>query len=472
MAARCMKLPALPRSIFVCAIISMLATQWSYQYAEAKHCDKLDGSISRDEDGHDRLPCERDGRRLAGGGVSSGPGFGNGAGGNSGVNNSKGSGGILGNVGSGNGGVGGNNSGAAKGGGSGSSRGSNAGNSGGSGGGLGNAGSGNGGLGNGGSAAGNNFGNGTALGGGAGVGLGVGSLRVGYYDLSCPSAEAIVRAAFTGNILSDPTAPAALLRLVFHDCQVGGCDASILLDSGGSDTSELLSEKNFGIRRLDFIDQIKATVEFACPGVVSCSDIIVLAAREAIAISGGPRIIVQTGRRDSLFASNLVADVSLPRASVNIDTFLDIFQTKGMTVPESVAILGAHTIGIGHCVNVVDRLYPSTDVTLGTFFSGQLKFQCPTNLPQGMNNNTVINNDLTNLIFDNQYFRDVMSGRGLFFIDAQLGLDPRTSPSVAAFAANQQLFFDIFGIAFKKLTASNVLTGNYGQIRQNCHYTV
>ena len=58
---------------------------------------------------------------------------------------------------------------------------------------------------------------------------------------------------------------------------VQGCDGSILLDDGG--------EKSAGpnansVRGFDVIDAIKESVEAACPGVVSCADILALAARD------------------------------------------------------------------------------------------------------------------------------------------------------------------------------------------------
>ncbi|XP_024531674.1 peroxidase 29-like, partial [Selaginella moellendorffii] len=324
------------------------------------------------------------------------------------------------------------------------------------------------------------------IGNGGGSGIGFGSpnagggdasgssggnsgLRVGFYSSSCPNAESIVRAAFSGNFITDPTAPAALLRLAFHDCQVGGCDASILLDSKGSIKSERDSDKNFGIRRLDFIDRIKSMLEAACPGVVSCADIIVLVARESIVFTGGPTIPVLTGRRDGTAASNAAADRLLPPATVSVDNFISLFASKGLSLDESVAIIGAHTIGVGHCVNIVNRLYPNQDSKIGLLFASRLRVQCPTANPRMLNNITVINNDMTNLVFDNQYFRDLMNGQGLFTIDSELALDSRTSPVVARFSTNQQLFLDTFSSAFVKLTSSNVLTGQSGQVRKYCH---
>lgn len=65
-----------------------------------------------------------------------------------------------------------------------------------------------------------------------------------------------------------------------------GCDGSVLLQSdfSGSIKSELLSDRSFGIRRLDFIDRIKGSLEVACPNTVSCADIIVMAGRDAVAL--------------------------------------------------------------------------------------------------------------------------------------------------------------------------------------------
>lgn len=41
-----------------------------------------------------------------------------------------------------------------------------------------------------------------------------------YYNSSCPNLEAIVKREMLRIFLMDATAPAAFLRLMFHDCQV------------------------------------------------------------------------------------------------------------------------------------------------------------------------------------------------------------------------------------------------------------
>ena len=46
------------------------------------------------------------------------------------------------------------------------------------------------------------------------------TLKLGYYDQSCPSAESIVLDEVRKASYLDKSAPAALLRLHFHDCFV------------------------------------------------------------------------------------------------------------------------------------------------------------------------------------------------------------------------------------------------------------
>lgn len=106
-------------------------------------------------------------------------------------------------------------------------------------------------------------------------------------------------------------------------------------------SSEMAAGKNFGIRKRESINILKSMVDLECPQQVSCADILVLAGREAVVMSGGPQIIVPLGRRDSPVApSYKLADSLLPSAAIGVDGMLQLFAKKGMTVEESVAIMG------------------------------------------------------------------------------------------------------------------------------------
>lgn len=52
------------------------------------------------------------------------------------------------------------------------------------------------------------------------ISISTAQLQVGFYQNSCPNAESIVTSVVRQATQSDPTIPAALLRLHFHDCIV------------------------------------------------------------------------------------------------------------------------------------------------------------------------------------------------------------------------------------------------------------
>lgn len=114
-----------------------------------------------------------------------------------------------------------------------------------------------------------------------------------------------------------------------------GCDGSILLD--GPDT-EKMAPQNYGLKGFDVIDRIKKVMEAYCPGVVSCSDILHLAAKEAVALAGAPKYPVFTGRRDAMVSSK--ASVDLPSSSISWTEALQYFQSRGLDVLDLGTLLG------------------------------------------------------------------------------------------------------------------------------------
>lgn len=105
--------------------------------------------------------------------------------------------------------------------------------------------------------------------------------RVGFYSSTCPRAESIVKSTVTTHVNSDSTLAAGLLRMHFHDCFVQGCDASVLIAGSGTERTAFA---NLGLRGYEVIDDAKTQLEAACPGVVSCADILALAARDSVSL--------------------------------------------------------------------------------------------------------------------------------------------------------------------------------------------
>jgi peroxidase len=70
---------------------------------------------------------------------------------------------------------------------------------------------------------------------------------------------------------------------------VQGCDASLLLDETPTMRSEKAADPNNGSARgFPVVNDIKAALENACPGVVSCADILALAAEVSVELVSCP----------------------------------------------------------------------------------------------------------------------------------------------------------------------------------------
>jgi peroxidase len=113
------------------------------------------------------------------------------------------------------------------------------------------------------------------------------------------------------------------------------------VDSVGGNVAEKEADPNLTLRMLDVIDDVKAALETACPGVVSCADIIGLAARDAAAMAGRVRYQLPTGRRDGTVSS--AAEVHLPSPSVSFADALSAFSNIGLDVVDLTTLLGRCT---------------------------------------------------------------------------------------------------------------------------------
>ncbi|MCO5600052.1 hypothetical protein L7F22_054160 [Adiantum nelumboides] len=292
----------------------------------------------------------------------------------------------------------------------------------------------------------------------------VSGLSWSFYEESCPLLPSIVHSTLKPFLDDDITQAAGILRLHFHDCFVQGCDASVLLDGSTSGPGEQSAIPNLTLRPEAFqiINAIKANVEEVCPNIVSCADIVALAARDSIA--KGPYYPVPLGRRDSLvFANTSITLANLPPPTANVTGLMDIFSSKGLNLIDLVALSGGHTIGRAHCPSFANRLDP-LDPNLNAEFASTLTTICPTS-----NSTNFTNMDtFTPNRFDNKYYTGLTKGFGLFTSDSSLVLDDRTNATVQSFYSNKIIFFEQFGLSMIKMGQIDVLTGTRGEIRTNC----
>ncbi|KAB1220435.1 Cationic peroxidase 1 [Morella rubra] len=233
----------------------------------------------------------------------------------------------------------------------------------------------------------------------------------------------VVSAQLSSNFYAS-SCPAALSTI-----QGAGCDASVLLDDNPSFKGEKTAGPNAeSVRGFEVIDSIKSTLESKCPGVVSCADILAVAARDSVVAVGYPSLSyyyvdidhwvaiwnVQLGRRDATTASSDAAESDLPSPFSDLSILLSAFANKGFTAKETVVVSG---------------------------------------------------------VFDNTYFRNLVDKKGLFHSDQQLFNGGSTDSQLTTYSLNSAKFFTDFGSAMIKMGKLSPLTESKGEIRTNCRKT-
>ncbi|CAI9762287.1 unnamed protein product [Fraxinus pennsylvanica] len=299
------------------------------------------------------------------------------------------------------------------------------------------------------------------------VGNSSAQLSTNFYSKSCPKLFSTVKSAVNSAISKEARMGASLLRLFFHDCFVNGCDGSVLLDDTSSFTGEKTAIPNRNsVRGFDVVDNIKSAVENACPGVVSCADILAIAARDSVDTLGGPNWNVKLGRRDARTASRAAANNGIPPPTSNLNALTSRFSALGLSAKDLVALAGSHTIGQARCTSFRARIYNETN--LDASFARTRQGNCPRASGSGDNNLAPL--DLqTPTNFDNNYFKNLVNQRGLLHSDQQLFLSGGSTNSfVSTYANNPNTFNSDFASAMIKMGDISPLTGSKGEIRKNC----
>ncbi|XP_050270757.1 peroxidase 51-like isoform X4 [Quercus robur] len=303
------------------------------------------------------------------------------------------------------------------------------------------------------------------------IGRGEGKLVKNFYSSSCPNVESIVQQAVSTKFSQTFTTIPATLRLFFHDCFVQGCDASIMIASPNND-AEKDAPDNLSLAGDGFDTVIKAkqAVEQACPGKVSCADILAIAARDVVVLAGGPSFNVELGRRDGLISQASLVAGNLPEPTFSLNQLNTIFAKNNLSQNDMIALSGAHTLGFSHCSRFSNRLYSFSssspvDPSLNSTYAQQLEGECPQNVDPNI---AVTLDPVTPQTFDNVYYQNLVAGMGLLTSDQVLYTDPTSQPTIVDFANNPGDFNGAFIRAMRKLGRVGVKTGNDGEIRTDC----
>ncbi|PWA47267.1 peroxidase superfamily protein [Artemisia annua] len=298
-------------------------------------------------------------------------------------------------------------------------------------------------------------------------------LTTTFYQKTCPRFDQIMQDTTTNKQIASPTTAGAALRLFFHDCLVEGCDASVLISSTHFNKAERDADINLSLPGdgFDVVVRAKTALELACPGVVSCADILAVATRNLVTMMGGPFYQVKLGRRDGMVSRAARAETILPKPTMSMNQIIKIFSNIGLSVQEMVALTGAHTIGFSHCSEISHDIYnysrtQMSDPSYNTRYADGLRNAC-----KDFKKNpslSVFNDIMTPHDFDNNYYKNLPKGLGVLRSDRAMMMDVRTRKYVELYARDQKAFFDAFGRAIEKLSLVGVKSGRNGQIRRRC----
>ncbi|XP_066372849.1 peroxidase 45-like [Miscanthus floridulus] len=295
--------------------------------------------------------------------------------------------------------------------------------------------------------------------------MAVAELRPDYYAGVCPNLESIVRGAVQQSVALSPLAAPATLRLFFHDCAVRGCDASVMLiNAAGDDEWRSPDGMTLKLEGFSTVMNAKAAVDSdpQCRNRVSCADILALAARDSVFLSGGPDYKVELGRFDGTVST--CGSVVIPHGTFDLDQLNGFFSSLGLNQTDMIALSGGHTIGAASCGFFAYRL--GADPAMDPALAQHLLGSCPGGGPAGF----AFLDATTPLRFDNEYYRNLRGGMGVLASDQVLYADPRSRGAVERYADDQGAFFGDFAAAMARLGRVGVRTADDGEIRRDCRF--
>ncbi|KAK6151171.1 hypothetical protein DH2020_016103 [Rehmannia glutinosa] len=250
-----------------------------------------------------------------------------------------------------------------------------------------------------------------------------------------------------------------------------GCDASTIIASTPGNKAEKDHPDNLSLAGdgFDAVIKAKAAVDAVprCKNKVSCADILALATRDVIALSGGPTYPVELGRLDGLKSTAESVNGNLPHPNFNLDQLNKMFTSRGLSQADMIALSACHTVGFSHCEKFSNRIYNFSrqnpvDPTLNRQYATDLQRMCPRDVDPRI---AIDMDPTTPRQFDNAYFKNLVQGKGLFTSDQVLFTDRRSRNTVNTWASNPKAFNDALIEAMTKL-------GGSSQDREEWEYSI
>jgi peroxidase len=141
------------------------------------------------------------------------------------------------------------------------------------------------------------------------------------------------------------------------------------------------------------------------------------------------------------------------------------FKKKNLDTNDMVALSGAHTIGQAQCQNFRSRIYGG-DTNINAAFATSLKANCLQST--SADGNLAPLDTTTPNAFDNAYYTNLLSQKGLLHSDQVLFNNDTTYNTIRNFASSTAAFTSAFATAMVKMGNIQPLTGTQGQIRLSC----
>ncbi|KAG5550736.1 hypothetical protein RHGRI_015627 [Rhododendron griersonianum] len=153
---------------------------------------------------------------------------------------------------------------------------------------------------------------------------------------------------------------------------------------------------------------------------------------------------------------------------MNLTQLIATFKIQGLDVQDLVTLSGAHTIGLTHCGFFQNRIYNETNIPIDPAFARLRQRLCPNATTFAAQAELAPLDLITPRRFDSNYFSNLVQKKGLLDSDQELYNGGVTDALVKLYSTNQEAFFKNFARSMVKMGNFKPLTGNEGQIRNNC----